>query len=254
MPVNQGIYYFEYENGGEPSQPILVLIHGAGGNHLHWPSALRRLPGVRVLALDLPGHGKSEGLGEQSINAYVNVLVKWLRALKLPKAIFIGHSMGGAIVQQLALEYPERVRAIGLVGTGARLPVNHDLLEKISRAETFPGAVDLIIKWSYSQGADKKITDQVRKVMLETRPSVMHGDFLACDDFNVENELEKIHQPALILCGDNDKMNPPRFSEKLALGLPDASLQIVPDAGHMAPLEQPEMVARIIEGFIKNLS
>ena len=63
MPVAADLYYHIYEGSEEGRRPPVVLIHGAGGTHLHWPSEVRRLPGYRVLALDLPGHGKSGGAG-----------------------------------------------------------------------------------------------------------------------------------------------------------------------------------------------
>jgi pimeloyl-ACP methyl ester carboxylesterase len=75
MPVAAGLYYFAH-NPGEHNCPPVILIHGAGGTHLSWPAEIRRLQGQRMLAVDLPGHGKSPGLGKHSIPEYTQSLLK----------------------------------------------------------------------------------------------------------------------------------------------------------------------------------
>ncbi|TLN23779.1 alpha/beta fold hydrolase, partial [bacterium] len=95
MPIAAGIYYALVQGRAASSlHPPVILIHGAGSSHLCWPAALRRLPGCRVLALDLPGHGRSSGVGLQSLDALADRLVDFLEALGLYQAVFVGHSMG----------------------------------------------------------------------------------------------------------------------------------------------------------------
>ncbi len=254
MPSVGDMYYFESQNGADKPTP-LVLIHGAGGTHLHWPHNLRRLTSYRVLAPDLPGHGKSEGLGHQTINGYVEAIVSWLTDIGISKAIFVGHSMGGAIVQTLALEYPEHVVAIGLVSTGARLKVNADLLDKIAQPATFPKAVELVVQWSYAAGVDSKLIEQVKKQLLDTRPSVVHGDYQACNNFNMVARVKEISVPTCIICGQVDRMTPPRFSEYLAEQIPNADLTLIPESGHMVMIEQTEPVTAALEEFLnKNIN
>ena len=96
----------------------LVLIHGAGGTHRHWPAELRRLPDRTVYALDLPGHGRSDGAGFSTVSAYREALFEFLEAEGLEKVVLAGHSMGGAVVQDFALHYGSRLAGMGL---GARL-------------------------------------------------------------------------------------------------------------------------------------
>src|SRR5512144_1734171 len=104
MPVAASLYYFSH-NEDERSRPPIILIHGAGGTHLSWPPEVRRLPDQRVYAVDLPGHGKSEGIGRQSISAYARNLVAFMDAAKLSKAVIVGHSMGGAVALTLGLDF-----------------------------------------------------------------------------------------------------------------------------------------------------
>src|SRR4030042_5961268 len=100
MPIPGGLYYFAYP--GE--KPPVVLIHGAGGTHLYWPAEIRRLPGYRGFAPDLPGHGKSGGQGFQQIEAYCSKLISFLDELEIHRLVMVGHSMGSAIALMTALK------------------------------------------------------------------------------------------------------------------------------------------------------
>ncbi len=254
MPVAAEIYYNIYEGSEEGHKPPVILIHGAGGTHLHWPSEIRRLPGQRVLALDLPGHGKSAGRGRQSISDYAEVVLEWLEALGVHRAVFIGHSMGSAIAISLALEHAEQVIGLGLVGGGARMAVAPQLLESASSPSTFYRATEMIINWSFSPHADAHLVELAAKRMGEVRPSVLYGDFLACDSFDEMGRVAQIRQPTLILCGMDDRMTPVRYSQYLADSIPGAILKTIPDAGHMVMLEQPRMVAKALADFLASLS
>ncbi len=251
MPQAHHIYYAENDlrplEGATP-YPI-VLVHGAGGTSLHWPAPVRRLPGLRTLAVDLPGHGRTEGIGEQEIAAYAERLAAWAEAVGFSEALWVGHSMGGAIVLTLALEHPEKVRALGLVATGARLPVNPTLLETTAHPETFPLAVETIMKWAFSRNAPSRLRELATRRMLEVRHSVVHNDFAACNRFDVSTRLGEITVPTLVVHGTADKMTPLHYGEFLARNIPAARLVTVPDAGHMVMLEQPHKVADALRSF-----
>jgi pimeloyl-ACP methyl ester carboxylesterase len=249
MPTAGSIYYFA-SKAQEDDQPEVVLIHGAGGTHLHWPYNLRRLNNHRVLAPDLPGHGKSEGIGEQAIERYAQLIADWLEDIGVKQAAVVGHSMGGAIAQSLALSHPKMVGKLVLISTGAVLPVNPDLLEKISVPASAPSALDLIVKWSYAKGTDPTLLQQAREQMDAIRPTVIYGDFVACSRFDTTEQLSKIKAPTLVLCGEADKMTPIHFSKQLQENIPNATLVTIPEAGHMIMIEQPEKVAEEILNFL----
>lgn len=121
MPVSGSLYYSFHHNINSENPP-LVLIHGAGGMNLYWPLQIRRLPGYDVYAIDLPGHGKSDTCdGQQTIGDYGKYFVQWLESIHLRRAVFIGHSLGGAIALTLAIHHPEYVVGLVLIGSGARL-------------------------------------------------------------------------------------------------------------------------------------
>ncbi|MBN1303038.1 MAG: alpha/beta hydrolase [Anaerolineales bacterium] len=249
MPTSAGLYYFSNQEE-DTNHPPVILIHGAGGAHLHWPPQIRRLTGHRIYAVDLPGHGESEGLGKQSIDEYTDVLIEFTRATKLRTFIVVGHSMGGAIALSLALKRPKRVLGLGLVSAGSRLRVTPALLEMASNPAAFDTLVSTLIELSYSPGVEPRMKEQARQNLAETRPTVLHGDLLACDAFDCTEQLNKVSAPTLLLCGTEDKLTPPHFSEFLRDNIPGAVYQPIENAGHMAMIEQPEQAAQHLADFI----
>jgi len=251
MPTAGEIYYFASKNGD--NRPALVLIHGAAGMHLQWPYTLRRLNDYRVYAPDLPGHGKSEGLGRQSIEKYAEAIAAWMDHVGIKKAVIAGHSMGGAIAQTMATEYAEKVSALILISTGAKLAVNPSLLEKLSIPSSTPAAIDLILKWSWSSGTNGKLIERDREQKLSLRSAVIYGDYLACSKFDVTDKLGKIKVPTLVIVGDNDKMTSIDLNKQLENGIKNAKLTIIPNGGHMVMLEKPNAVADAAFNFLQSL-
>ncbi len=251
MPEAAGFAFVEY-SGAEPDSrhPPLVLIHGAGGLGLHWPPEVRRMVGERVLSLDLPGHGCSGGQGEATIAAYAARVEAWLDALNLDRAVFVGHSMGGAIALWIALEYPLRVAGLVLVGTGGRLRVHPMILELSARDARFERLVDHIIGQSFSAHAPPRLVDMARMRMAETSPKVLHHDFVACDQFDVMDQLGALKVPVQVICGREDVLTPEKYSHYLAEAIPRARLALIEEAGHMVMLEKPKQVADVILRFM----
>lgn len=252
MPTAAGLYYFAHE-AENFSRPAVILIHGAAGTHLYWPPQVRRLPDQRIFAVDLPGHGKSEGVGHHTMDDYTDEIVEFMNALKLNSAILVGHSMGSAIALTAAIKFPKRVTGLGLVGGGARLRVAPALLQAASDPSSFLDAVHMVNENSYAPHSNARLKELGGKRMAETRPSVLYGDLLACDAFNVTDQLSKISAPTQIVCGAQDKMTPLKYSEFLRDNIASANLEVVPEAGHMVMLEQPEKVAAILAGFFNSI-
>jgi pimeloyl-ACP methyl ester carboxylesterase len=194
----QALFYTVSRRGG----PALILIHGAGGSHLHWPAALRRMPGATVYAVDLPGHGRSEGPGREHIEDYVADIVRFMDAVGVSRGVLVGHSMGGAIAQMTALMAPERVAGLVLVGTGARLRVAPALLDGI--LQDARGALALITEWAWGPEADPAMVARGRQMMARVNPRVVWGDFAACDRFDIRERVGEITAPALVITGSED--------------------------------------------------
>jgi pimeloyl-ACP methyl ester carboxylesterase len=230
----------------------LVLVHGAGGSHLDWPAPLRRLREANVYDLDLPGHGRSEGTGRSSIAAYRDFLFALLDALDLERAVVIGHSMGGAIALDFALHYPHRLAGLILVGSGARLRVLPAILTGI--LSDFEATADLILDYAFGPSAPEQLKRLGRQRLLKTPPQVLHGDYAACDAFDVMERLREIRCPTLVIGGIADRLTPPKYSVYLRDHIPGAELVLVDAAGHMVMLEKPEIVNKAISTFIASLT
>jgi pimeloyl-ACP methyl ester carboxylesterase len=252
MPTSAGIHYFLHE-GGKPSSPPLVLIHGAGGDHLSWPSEIRRMADERIFTLDLPGHGKSEGPGRQTVADYASSVVEFLDAAGLSKAVFVGHALGGAIALTLAIDHSERVAGIGLISAGSCLPIASSALENAANPATVVLAVQSLLELMHIPQVPESLKAQIFRQLSSVRPTLLHGDLLACDQFDVTSRLETIHIPVLVLCGTDDQFTPRRYSESLAGQIPGAALQIIDGAGHLVMLEQPRRVAGLISVFFKSI-
>jgi len=252
MPTVADIYYHPYQQNKTDSPPI-VLIHGAGGNHLYWPFEIRRLPDHRIFALDLPGHGKSGGRGLQTIQAYALSILDWMAALGFHQAVFVGHSMGGAIALTLALKHPEQVRGLGLISSGARLRVTPAILENTASPQSLSSALSAITSLVFSRNADPRLVELAARRMAETRSTVLHGDFMACNTFDAMESIAAIRTSTLVICGQEDQLTPMRYSQYLADHIPGALLKIIPKAGHMVMLEQPISVANALSDFLATI-
>src|SRR5512140_865762 len=123
MPTAAGLYYFSI-GAGDLSRPPVILIHGAGGHHLYWPPEIRRMPGERLFAVDLPGHGRSAGVAHHAIRDDAAAIVGFMDVLHLNRAALVGHSMGGAVALEAAIHWPNRVLGLGIIGSAAHLRVS----------------------------------------------------------------------------------------------------------------------------------
>ncbi|MFZ0726851.1 MAG: alpha/beta hydrolase [Desulfobacterales bacterium] len=229
----------------------LVCLHGSGGRHTHWPEGLRASRRVRTAAVDLPGHGRSSGAGRSRVEDYADDIAGMIQALGLASVALMGHSLGGAIVQVLALRRPAWLKKIVLVGTGARLRVAPAILEKLLQEPS--RAADLLGDWSLGPTASPALRTAVCEGFRQTPPEVTHGDFSACDRFDIMAHLSEIGLPALVVSGAEDRLTPPKYGDFLARHMSDARHVILPRAGHMLALEFPAEFTRLVEGFLADV-
>jgi pimeloyl-ACP methyl ester carboxylesterase len=231
--------------------PPLLLIHGAGGSHLDWPPELLRLPGVDVYALDLPGHGRSSPPGHSTIGDYANDVLAFIEALDLREAILAGHSMGGAVVQNIGLDPAASIRGLVLIATGARLRVSNVILGSIL---TDPeSSIAAITRYRWAEGAAADLVESGHEMMSQLDPHLLYGDFAACNSFDMMTQVCDIRIPTLVIVGSADQMTPSKYGEYLANSIPGSELILIEGAGHMIALERPAEVAAAIASFVDRL-
>lgn len=246
--IPNGTIYYTPTQPEASRYPPLVLIHGAGGSHLDWPPNLRRLPEAHVIALDVPGHGRSSGDGYDDTLLYAHDVVALLDTLDIEHAIIAGHSMGGAIAQQIGIHHSQRAAGLILIGTGSKLPIDPTLPQRI--VEEPDATIDWIMSWAWHDSASADLK-RLGRERLQTVPlSVLERDYLACQAFDVRDQLERITAPTLVLAATEDRMIKLKFSLTLSEHIPDATLVTIDQAGHMFPLEQPDAVTTAIQHWL----
>jgi pimeloyl-ACP methyl ester carboxylesterase len=247
---NDKIYYAERGTQGTP----IIFVHGSGASHLIWGEQVRALGEItRALALDLPGHGRSDPPGRASMNAYRDLVLGLLDALGFERAVVAGHSLGGGIAQTLALSHPDRVAGLGLIGTGARLRVLPQILDGIVSPRDFNQTTEFIVDNSYASGLDAAMRRRAIADLRACPPQVTHDDFSACNVFDLMARVSEIRAPTIVICGQQDKMTPVKYSEYLVSKIPNACLVVVDGAGHSVMLEQAEQVNQALLEFMRNL-
>jgi pimeloyl-ACP methyl ester carboxylesterase len=225
----------------------LIFIHGAGGSRMSWQPQLHYFKEAR--AIELPGH--PTGSGFRTITQYAESVQEYLEENEIRYPVLVGHSMGGAIAIEYALTHTD-LQGLVLVGTGARLRVRQDLMTKIM--EDYEQASRLIAQLSVSPSCEPHLVENIAREMLKVRADVTYGDFEACNSFDRMNEVDQIAAQTLIVCGADDLMTPPKYSEYLHKKIQHSELIIVPAAGHSVMLEKHRELNKAIEAFVASLS
>ena len=229
-------------------QVPLVFLHGAGSTREVWQAQwLYFRDRAKVVIPDLPGHGDSTGRSTDSIDTYADIVVKLVEKLGLGKCVLIGHSMGGAIVQRIALLRPELLAGLVLVATGARLRVMPQVFSAIQT--DYSQYVELASSFSMSPSADVETRSSFREILAHCAAQAAHNDFTACNRFDIMDTLAAIKTKTMIIAGDRDMMTPLKYAQFLNQKIGASRLVIIGDAGHMVMMEKPDEVNPAIERF-----
>lgn len=243
----------------DPALPTVVFLHGAGMDHTTWTQQSRWFAhhGRSVLALDLPGHGRSEGPVPHSIAGYAEVVIAALDAAGVAKVALVGHSLGSLVALETAARHPGRVRALGLIGAAATIPVNAALLG--AAKDALPEAIAMIVTWGFGPRATLgasptpglSLTGLGRQVLGRSAPGVLHADLAACTAYSDGLESgNRIWCPTVMVIGELDRMTPPDCGHKLAQAIPGARSVDLPGIGHMIPLETPDAVLEALRTIV----
>lgn len=233
----------------DPAQSTLIFIHGAGLSGRFWESQVDGLAArVNTLSLDLPGHGKGAGPHRESIPEMAGAVASFLEGLSLTRPVLMGLSMGGAIVQRLLLDHPDRFEAAILINTGAKLGVMPTILEVLKT--DFAQYLELSVPFLVSKKTPPERFRATMEDVAAQDPVATYADLSACNAFDMRSKLDDIRTPVLVMTASDDVMTPPKYGEFLAEKIPGARLASVTGAGHLSPVEQPNAVNRTIADFL----
>jgi len=242
-----------------PGQPSVMFIHGAANDHSVWALQSRYFAyhGFNVLAVDLPGHGRSAGPASSSVEEMAAWALRVLDAAGNEKAALVGHSMGSLIALEAAASAPSRVQKLVLVATAFPMKVSDALLDS-ARAHDHT-ALEMINVWSHSaagQTGGNRVPGQWimggSMRLLERTTEPLYGDFNACNQYTGgAASAAKVTCPTLIISGARDLMAPPRNARSIADKLAHARQVTIAGAGHDLMVERPDAVLDALIAFLK---
>ncbi|MFQ5833503.1 MAG: alpha/beta fold hydrolase [Candidatus Thorarchaeota archaeon] len=239
-----------YEERGAGNPGPVVLVHGAGGSSATWFMQLETLSEhLHIVALDLNGHGKTPDREAKDVTrSYLEDIQNIVGQFDRP--VLGGHSMGGALTQLYALENPNDLSGIVLVGTGARLrvtPVIFDLLDS-----NFEGYVHALGQFMFHEDTAQDIIDAARAEVRKCNVRVTKRDFQICNSFDIMEQVSEITVPTLVIVGEDDLMTPSKYSDYLNGMIAGSQIEIIKEAGHSVMLEQPERFNEAVVDWFHN--
>ncbi|MDM0113462.1 alpha/beta hydrolase [Variovorax sp. J22R133] len=257
------IYAYTGGKAFDASKPTVVFIHGVLNDHSVWILQSRWFAnhGWNVLAIDLPGHCRSEGAPPATVEAAADCVIALLDAAGVARAALVGHSFGSLIALEAAARAPQRVSHLALVGTAFPMAVSAALLEaSVSDPQR---AIDMVNTFSHSllapppsalgpgtwlYGSSRAL---MRRVLASNREAnVFHIGFKACDSYaNGEAAMAAVQCPVLFVLGEADQMTPPRAARTLTSKALKAKVVTVP-AGHAMMTEAPEETLTALKEFL----
>lgn len=242
----------------DPARPAVIFIHGAGMDHTVWqlPARWFAWHGHSALAVDLPGHGRSEGPALGGIAEQAQWLGRIMDAAGIERAGLVGHSMGGAVALEAAAALPERIARIALLGTAASIPVSATLLDAAREAPE--RAYRMMTAWSHGFAAKMGghpvpglwMTGGTEALFARNAPDVLYTDLSACAAWATgPDAARRVRCPTLVIFAANDAMTPARNGAALAGLIAGSRTVAVADCGHMLVAEQPDATLDALREF-----
>ena len=255
------VYAYTGTRPVDPAAPAIVFVHGAANDHSVWALQSRYFAhhGHGVLAVDLPGHGRSGGPALASVEAIGDWIARLLDSAGLARATLVGHSLGSLAALSCAARHPARVAAIALVGPAVPMPVSEALLAAAKADDHL--AYELINGWSVSAGKQLGgntvpgmwLLGGTIRLMERTPPGVLHTDLAACNDWQGGlAAAAAVRCPSLVVLGARDLMAPPRGAKDLIGALAGVEIVNLPDCGHAMMAEQPDAVLDALRAFLRS--
>ncbi len=242
----------------DATAPVVVFVHGAGFDQSVWVMQSRYFArqGYRVIAPDLPAHGKSAGNALASIDQMADWLAALLDTLNVASACVVGHSMGSLAAFAFAHRHPQLVRGVALLGTAAPMPVTNLLLD--AAQDNDAAAFVMANTWSHSAAGRRGavgnpgswVFGAAQSMLERNQPGVYYADLAACNRFDPASYTGTLECPVLVVTGEKDQMTPAKAGIAVAQQLPNAKLINIAGSGHAMMSEHPNAVLDALAGFV----
>ncbi len=250
ITIDNKKYFYRISKRALNKEPAVICIHGSGADSVVWCYQLSRLSKYfKIIIPDLPAHGKSEGTPLKTAGEYAHWLDEFTKSFSLDSFFLMGHSFGGAIAQEFAHHYAEKLKGLVFIGTGPNFRFS-----KIYR-ELHEQGIDL------SQEEDvksfllsKNVPDSFIKgyeTLKEMSSSVLHDDLIAAGKFDSTSWLSSVKVPSLVLWGEHDSITPKKLPVKLSNLLPASEFKIINNSGHVVMIDARDEFNSIAKDFIQ---
>ncbi len=253
-----GVYYGNGSGNPTPDADSIVFVHGAGLDHSVWvmPARFFARHGLRVVAPDLPAHGRSPGVPLTTVAAYIDWIIDLLDALQIERTTLVGHSMGSLLAFATTARHPDRIERLALLGTAAPMPVGVGLLN--AAADNHHAAIDMANTWSHSPRGrlgssahpGSSNLHMGMRLIERAAPGVFYADLATCNSFDAAEFGTVTDTPTLVLIGSEDQMTPAKAGFAVAASIPNSTTELLPGSGHSMLSEQPNQVLDALAKFV----
>jgi len=241
-----------YRKTSAKSDPVLIFIHGAGGDSTVFQKQLDGLgDSYTVAAVDLPGHGNSKCDTLPDLACYRDALISFIESFSPARAVISGHSMGGGIIFELANSIPEKIAGLIFLTSSPVLPVSDMIFDSIDK--DFNAFCTMVTKLCYSPDVEPSVFNASVERMKNQGADCVRNDFKICQNFNYMDVAGSLKIPALIVATKYDKMVPLKLSEEFASIMPSARLAAFDAKGHTPYIELADAVNSEIKEFMASI-
>ena len=251
---------FGYEAAGDPKAVPLVFLHGIGGAARGWRNQLDAFGGrYHAIAWDMPGYGVSQPLPAMSIPTLADALKDFLEQLGATKPVLVGHSIGGMIVQQFLVSYPELAGAVVLAQTTSAFGSSDGEWQKnfiesrvgpLDRGETMPSMAPKLVQDLVGDAPSPEGVQLARDCMASVKPETYRSSMQAMIGFDLRKNMADIAVPTLLLSGSKDNNAPAKTMAKMAGQVKGSTYVELEGVGHLANMERPSEFNEVLRDFL----
>ncbi len=251
---NKKVFSSDIGHQFDKNKHTIILLHGSGQSHVVWSLTDQYLAdlGYNVFALDLPGHGNSEGSSLKSIEEIANWLNKVVRTIGINDLTLLGHSQGCLVALEYFNKFPENIKNLIFVAGSYQIPVNKSLIDLANSGDL--ESLNLMMKWGYGYSKQFIGGNPLQKILNSSREvrEVLAVDLIACNNYkNGINCVKKIKCPTFFVFGELDKMIRLDKGKEFSDLINGSKIHIIKDCGHMIILENAFEMREKVAEFLK---